>query len=124
MRSDVKYWPVQLNKKYNDFLGEPMTVWVFCFNSVKRLVFINILQMFTHFHIFLFLAQIRQTYPYINHLQIKKKSKSSFNSLFFNFGFSAFSVFFLNKINSTEHKHLQILIPEFLFYCILTALAT
>lgn len=52
-----------------------MTVWVFCFNSVKRLVFINILQMFTHFHIFLFLAQIRQTYPYINHLQIKKNLK-------------------------------------------------
>lgn len=114
-------------KKYNDFLGEPLTVWVFliCFNSVKSLVFINILQMFSHFHIFVFLAQIRHTYPHINRLQIKKKSKSSFYSLFFNFCFSVFSVFFfLNKINSTEHKHLQILIPEFLFYCILTALAT
>lgn len=113
-------------KKYNDFLGEPLTVWVFliCFNSVKSLVFINILQMFTHFDIFVFLAQIRHTYPHINHLQIKKNLKVHFTHCFLISVLVSLVFFFLNKINSTEHKHLQILIPEFLFYCILTALAT
>lgn len=139
----LKPCPVQLNKKYNDFVS--WTAMNICFHSVTSLVFKNILQMFTQFQIFI--LSINTPYMSLNELLTNgclwiilnncflNRSQSSLHKYktMFSFSLYLFScvvclvgcvVFFSQQKNSTEHLNSEILIRESLFNSILTTLAT